>query len=154
MNAHTPRSRHAFTWRAYLISILMACTALVGAGLAIDTLLARNGIEIHVGLEALASAFFGLVFMTPGVLLAWRVGLVTLFHYLLGVILLFLPATLITLAIYPMLDVWIIPPDGVEQAPGIFSAFVRLLRAAVLAPVSILSFWLSYHVLFRSDPRQ
>jgi hypothetical protein len=87
-------------------------------------------------------------------LLAWRVGLVTLFHYLLGVILLFFPATLITLAIYPVLDAWIIPPESVARETGTFSAFVRLLRAVVLAPISMLSFWFSYHVLFKSDPRR
>jgi hypothetical protein len=147
-------ARHAFTWRAYLTSIALACASLVAAGLAIDKVLSQNGIEIQIGREALVSAFVGLVFMTPGVLLAWRVGLVTLFHYLLGVILLFFPATLITLAIYPVLDAWIIPPESVAREIGTFSAFVRLLRAVVLAPISMLSFWFSYHVLFKSDPRR
>lgn len=148
------RPRRPFTWRAYLASIALASVAIVAVGLAIDSLLLQNGLRIHVGLEAVASAFFGWAFMVPCILIVWRIGLVTLGHYVLGVVLLFLPATLITLAIYPLFDVWIAPPEGVEAELLTFSAFVRLLRGAVLAPVAIVVFWFSYHVWFRATPRR
>lgn len=149
-----PSGRRAFSWSIYLASICFGSAAVVGSGLAIDLVLAGNGIAIHVGFEAMLSAFFGLVFMTPGVLIVWRLGLVTLGQYLLGVVILFLPITLLTLLVYPIFDVWIVPPKGSTAETILFSSFVRLLRAAALAPIAILAFWLAYHVLFRADPRK
>lgn len=148
------RGRQPFTWPAYITSIAAACAVLVGQGMAIDFVLIQNGVGMHLWLEAVASAFFGFVFMIPCIILVWRIGLVTLGHYLLGVLVLFLPATLITLSIYPLFDVWIEPPEGMDAERMTFSAFVRLLRAAALAPVAVFVFWCVYHVWFRATPRR
>ena len=152
--AQGANERRPFTWRAYNAGVLGGCASIVVVGVSIDWMLARNGVDIAVGFEALASAAFGLVFLWPGVMLAWRVGLVTLLHYLLGTSLLFLPATLLTLSVYPVFDLWVTPPEGMTHDPGEFSAFIRLLRGAVLGPVSMIAFWLVYHVILNSAPRR
>lgn len=147
----------AFQPAPYVTSMMMASVSIILFGLLIDTGLIHFGVGIHPWAEATISGTLGFVFATPGVLIAWRLGLVTLLHYMLGTMVLFLPATLMSQVVYGPISLYITPPESMAEqhggAPIIYSNFIRLMRAVVLTPVFMLTFWLFYHCIFRLRPR-
>jgi hypothetical protein len=122
----------------------------------LDNALRTIGIDIHPWKEALTAALGGVFFLTTCAPLAWRLGLITLPQYFLAAVWLFMPATIIWLAVGNLftpiaIDMAQYPADLPDNKVWAISTYIRIVRSAIISPVYILSFWFFYHYLLARD---
>ena len=124
---------------------MMVCAVIL------DNTLRYFGIEIHPWKEAVFSGLAGIFFSSLFVPVLWKLGLITVPQYILGALGVFVPATLISLAViyhfHPIIiDIAGLDFDSTDDSKAwAISIYIRILRSAVLFPIYIFAFWLIYH---------
>lgn len=147
-----------FTWGAFALGLGAGGALLLIVGLILDRVLIFAGIELHPWRDAAQSAAFGIIFGGPGLLLVWRIGIVTLRQYILSALILFAPLTVLSLfALALVEDVVLSAPwidDGEISAHDLaYTAYLRIARSALLTPFFLLAFWSVYHRWLGRAPR-
>lgn len=153
---HTTRP---FRWDCFLICMATGGVAVFVSGVLMDNILQMFDIGITSWQEALWSAVFSVIFSVPIAPIFWRFGLISLPQYLLGATGLFVPLTMVSVAIMNIFhDVRITAPDFNSDALAsqvwALTAYVRIARSAVFVPVFLLTFWFMFHRVCRMKPRR
>ncbi|MFV0644116.1 MAG: hypothetical protein ACK5NN_06390 [Sphingomonadaceae bacterium] len=122
-----------------------------------DNILRAFGISIHPWKDAMYSALSGFFIASIMVPVLWRVGLVTGPLYVLGGLSVFVPATLLSVLAIAWFDSIIVTVPGFEDMDSrsqvwAMTAYIRTARSAILFPIYIFFFWLTFHCLFAMAP--
>jgi hypothetical protein len=144
-----------FDW--FAVCLTAGGLAVFLSGVVIDNILQMFDIAIASWQEAGWSAIFGTIFAAAVAPFFWRFGLVTLPQYLLGATGLFVPLTMLSVAVMNFFwDVRITGPDfGGDAMPSqvwALTAYVRIARSAVFMPVFLLTFWFMFHRVYKMKP--
>jgi len=148
-----------FGWRPFIIALLASGAATGVSALILDEILIAYGVSLTRYWDAFYSGFFGLGFAGPGILIVWRLGVVTLQQYLLCSFILMSPLTILSLVFVS------ITQDVVLQAPWdpamtisahdlAYTGYVRIARSAILVPIFLIAFTLVYHRHYGCSPRK
>lgn len=147
-----------FRWSGFITALCFAGCVQFVAAVGIDAILRGFGIALHPWCDAACSVAVAATASFFVARLFWRLGLVTLGQYMVGAFCLICPITVVLFLMLYMQDRALfqaaaLDPDVAwHQAIGL-SAYVRLIRATVLAPVFLAAFYWFYHVALGMAPR-
>lgn len=147
-----------FGWGPFFLALLGGSVLSLLVALPLDSVLIAFGVDLHPWKDAFWSAFFGLVFAPPGVLLVWRIGISTLPQYILASMILFAPLTVISLLILNVVDDVVLTAPWAEGGQVsahdlAYTAYVRIARSAVLVFPFLVGFCAIYHWRYGCAPR-
>ena len=156
---HLEQRTQPFRWDIFLLCLTAGGVAIFIVGIVFDNLLHIFDVSISSWREALWSAVFGVLFSIPIAPMLWRLGLVTLPQYLLGAMAVFVPLTILSaLLMSGFYDIKITVPDFDNDAAAsqvwALTAYIRLARSAIFVPVFLITFWFTYHRVFKMEPRR
>ena len=147
-----------FTWGSFLLALGAAGLACLAFGLVMDNALRQFGVGVSPWADAAWDASLATLCSLPLALAFWRVGLVTLPHYLMGAAVLLGPLTIASAAALALFRDVAIPVPGIEGGGDdmrIYAAtiYVRLVRGCLFAGVFLITFYLVYHRWLGRAPR-
>lgn len=147
-----------FTWRGFMLALVMSSVIMFFFGLVMDNTLRLFGVGISPWKDALWDCVMATFFGSLIAPIFWRLGLCTFPQYLLGAFALVVPITICSaLVLSQFHDVRIVVPglDAVSFPNQSFaiSAYVRLIRAVIYVPVYLASFYWIYHIALRMAPK-